>query len=146
MGRLDKIWIKRFHKGPMDLVAEATLEKGEGIKDNANRSRKREVTLLEKENWESIMESMGADLDPTARRANLYVEGVGFDKSRRYKTLQIGATKIFIWGELKPCRRMEETLEGLYDELYPEWKGGAYGEVLEGGIIREGDTIEWIDS
>jgi len=38
---------------------------------------------------------------------------------------------------------MEESLRGLQEALRPEWRGGAFGEVLDDGEIRVGDAISW---
>jgi MOSC domain-containing protein YiiM len=38
---------------------------------------------------------------------------------------------------------MEEAVSGLRAAMSPDWRGGAFAEVLEGGEIAVGDTIEW---
>lgn len=138
MGRLEQIWIKRFKRGPMDAVAEAQLEEGLGIAGNANRGGKRQVTLIEQEVWQRHMERLRGDLDPSNRRANLMVSGCALHESRG-RVLRIGECRIVIRGETKPCERMEEALAGLRDVMFPEWGGGAFGEVIAGGAIRVGD-------
>lgn len=138
MGRLEQIWIKRFKRGPMDAVAEAQLEEGLGIAGNANRGGKRQVTLIEQEVWQRHMDRLHGDLDPSNRRANLMISGCALRESRG-RVLRIGECRIVIRGETKPCERMEEALAGLRDVMFPEWGGGAFGEVIAGGAIRVGD-------
>ncbi len=36
MGRLERLWTKRFHGGPMDPVKHAALRRGAGIVENAD--------------------------------------------------------------------------------------------------------------
>ena len=71
MGKLEKIWIKRFKRGPMDPVFSAVLFKNKGIKNNADQNGKRQVTIIEREKWKSMIKQLKCDLDPSARRANL---------------------------------------------------------------------------
>src|SRR5919109_2963846 len=81
-GRLEGIWIKRVHRGVMDPVNEARLIEGQGIAGNVDRSRSRQVTLLERELWERVMVELDGDADPSARRANLLVGGVPLAHTR----------------------------------------------------------------
>jgi MOSC domain-containing protein YiiM len=138
MGHLEQIWIKRFRRGPMDPVVEAQLEEGRGIAGNANRGGKRQVTVIEQEVWQQHMERLQGDLDPSRRRANLMISGCALRESRG-RVLRIGDCRIMIRGETKPCEQMEAALPGLRDAMFPDWGGGAFGEVIAGGAIRVGD-------
>lgn len=139
-GRLDAIWIKRMKRGPMDPAESATLVAGKGIRGNANQRGKRQVTIIERERWEALMKELGADLDPSARRANLMVSGVAL-AGMRGRVLRIGACRIRIYGETKPCERMDEALPGLQRAMRPDWGGGAFGEILDDGEISVGDAV-----
>lgn len=143
VGRLEAIWIKRAHRGPMDPVPAATLVANQGIVGNADRSRRRQITIIEREVWSGLMERLGADLDPSTRRANLMLSGVRLAETRD-QILAVGRCRIRILGEVKPCERIEEALPGLEAAMYDGWRGGAFGEVLEGGEISVGDEARWL--
>ena len=141
-GRLEAIWIKRVHRGPMDAASAATLVAGQGIIGNADQGRRRQVTIIERENWEQMMNEVGAELSPARRRANLMVSGLPLAESRG-RILQIGACTLRIMGETKPCEMIESLHPGLRAAMYPNWRGGAFAEVLTGGAIQTGDPVRW---
>ena len=142
MGRVERIWIKRAHRGPMDTVAEAACIAGVGLAGNADRSRRRQVTLLEQESWERLMALLGASSDPSSRRANLLVSGISLAHTRG-GILRIGDVRLLVDGEVTPCERMVEAAAGLQEAMRGAWAGGAFTQVLAGGTIRVGDPISW---
>ena len=144
MGRLERIWLKRARRGPMDPVDAAEVEAGRGIVGNLHYGGRRQVTIVDAEEWERRVGSPGATLDPAARRANLLIRDVDLADSRG-RTLAVGGCRIRIGGETKPCERMDEALPGLREALYQEWGGGAWGGIVQGGTIAVGDPVEWID-
>ncbi len=139
---LEAIWVKRAKSGVMDQVESATLEAGSGIEGNADRGGKRQVTIIAAEAWREMMAELGADLDPSARRANLMVHGLRLADTRG-RMLRIGACQLRVNGETRPCGLMEKTFPGLQQAMDPDWRGGIYCEVLVGGSIQVGDTAAW---
>ncbi len=139
---LRAIWIKPKHRQPMVAAERAELIAGRGIAGNANQGGKRQVTLIEEEVWSGVMQQMRADLSPAARRANLVLAGIRLPYTRG-RVLRIGACRLLIHGETDPCQRMDEALPGLRSALEPDWSGGAFGEVLTGGLIAVGDEVFW---
>lgn len=143
-GKLQAIWIKRMKLGPMDAADSTALVAGKGLVGNANQGGKRQVTIIEQEVWEGLMNRLGSQLSPAARRANLMTSGIRLANSRG-RVLRVGACRIRIYGETRPCERMDEAWEGLRDALRENWGGGAYGEVLDDGQIAVGDEVGWED-
>jgi len=141
-GSLRTIWVKRFHGGPMDAVDQGTLTAGRGLEGDANFGHKREVTLVDWDRWQVAQQRLGAEVDPSARRANLLLTGVNLVESRG-KVLRVGSARLRILGETRPCNLMDEAHQGLMTELQSDWGGGAFAEVLDGGVIRPGDAASW---
>jgi MOSC domain-containing protein YiiM len=144
-GRLLAIWIKRIRKGPMDAVNRAALRAGRGIVGNADQGGRRQVTLMERGAWDSVMEELGDYLDPATRRANLLIGGLSLTGSRG-RVLRIGSCRLRINGETRPCNHMDEARPGLQGALGSPWRGGAYAEVLDDGEIELGAPVGWADS
>jgi MOSC domain-containing protein YiiM len=141
-GKLDAIWVKRSHGGKMDPAQRASLVAGRGIIGNADQGRRRQVTIIEREVWDQLMKETDSNAPPSVRRANLMVSGTSL-AGRRGKVLRIGVCRVRILGETKPCHLMEESVPGLRAAMFPDWRGGAFGEVLDEGDIAVGDPVEW---
>jgi MOSC domain-containing protein YiiM len=139
-GRLEGIWVKRAHRGPMDAREAARLVAGRGLEGSADQGGRRQVSILAREAWEAALAALGAALDPAARRANLLVSGVALEGARG-AVLAVGACRLRILGELTPCERMDEALPGLGEALRPAWRGGVFAEVVAGGELRVGDAV-----
>jgi MOSC domain-containing protein YiiM len=141
-GRVERIWLKRAHRGRMDAVPVATLVEGNGVEDSANFGSHRQVTIVSLERWLDVTSELGADVDPGARRADLLVSGVDLENSRG-RLLEVGPCVLRIGGEVRPCERMDEAYHGLRAVMAPRWGGGAWAEVVRGGEVRVTDPVGW---
>ena len=128
-GRLEAIWIKRAHRGPMDPVTTGHLVPGKGLVGNADQGRRRQVTLIERERWEALMRELGGSISPSARRANLMVSGIGLARTRD-RILRVGECRLRIAGETRPGEQMDDALAGLREAMRVDWGGGVFAEVL----------------
>jgi len=141
-GRLEAIWIKRGHRGPMDPVSEAMLVAGRGLVGNADQGRRRQVTVIEREVWDRLMRELQAAVPPSARRANLMVSGCSLEDARG-RVLRVGSCRLRILGETRPCELMDEAFHGLREAMKQRWGGGAFAEVLDDGLITVGEPVAW---
>jgi MOSC domain-containing protein YiiM len=88
------------------------------------------------------MAELGVHKDPALRRANILLSGVRLAHTRG-GVLVVGDARLAIGGELTPCERMDEATPGLQAALRPDWRGGVFAQVLSGGVIRVGESVEW---
>jgi MOSC domain-containing protein YiiM len=143
MGRLERIWVKRAHRGNMDPASAGILDAEKGLRDSANYGGRRQVTIISAERWAEIEDDLEVEIDPSARRANLLVTGIDLENSRD-RVLRVGPCLLRIGGETRPCERMDEAHEGLQEAMKPRWGGGAWAIVVEGGPIAVGDEVAWV--
>jgi MOSC domain-containing protein YiiM len=141
-GRLEAIWIKRAHRGPMDPVSHATLVAGRGLVGNADQGRRRQVTLIERAVWDRLMGEVGGSISPAARRANFMVSGIELAETRD-RVLRVGACRLHVGGETRPCERMDQALPGLRLAMAHQWGGGVFAQVLDDGEVAVGDEVVW---
>ena len=140
MSRLEQIWIKRMHRGPMDPAARARVVAGKGIVGNANQGGARQVTIVSSKHWTDVTAPLGHTPDPRLRRANLLVSDIDFTDARG-RILKIGNVRVRISGQTRPCEQMEAAAPGLQELMQVPWGGGAFGEVLDDGESAVGDEV-----
>jgi MOSC domain-containing protein YiiM len=134
-------------KGPMETIdqVEVTISGGlhgdfRGAVKPGGRGR-RQVTLMERIDWDAALADIGRDIPWYERRANLLVEGLDLPQVAGVR-LRIGRDVLFeVTIETDPCHRMEALAPGLCAALTPDWRGGACSRVLAGGRIAIGDEI-----
>lgn len=133
-------------KAPIEPIDRAAVSLEGGIAGDfrgqmKGKPHRRQVTLIEREDWDAAMAEVGHSLPWWERRANLLVEG--FDLPQTPGTrLRIGADVVLeVTRETDPCERMEALAEGLRAALTPDWRGGVCTMVVEGGEIAVGDEI-----
>ena len=141
-GRVERIWLKRCKRGPMDAVAQATARTGRGLAGNADQGGRRQVTIIARGRWDRVNEALADDVDPALRRANVLVAGIDLEATRG-RVLRIGPCRLRIRGETRPCERMDEAYPGLRAALDANWGGGAFAEILDGGLIAVSDAVDW---
>ena len=133
-------------KAPMELLDRVEVSLARGIHGDfrgAMRGKpyRRQVTLIERGDWETAQAEVGHTLGWEERRANLLVGGIDLPQ-RAGMLVRIGGDVLLeITRECDPCERMEALAEGLKAALLPDWRGGACAMVREGGWIAVGDEV-----
>lgn len=102
---------------------------------------RRQVTLIERADWDAATASVGADLPWSARRANILVDGLDLPQVPG-TVLRIGDVRLMVMVECEPCSRMDALAPGLQAALSADWRGGVCTRVMSGGEIAVGDAIE----
>ncbi|WBH16433.1 MOSC domain-containing protein [Sphingomonas radiodurans] len=132
-------------KAPIEVIeaAEVTLEGGIAGDYRGGMRRKpykRQVTLIERTDWEAAMADIGATLAWHERRANLLVD-IDLPQVPGAR-IRIGSDVVLeVTGKDDPCTRMEAIAPGLEAALTPDWRGGVCTKVMQGGQIAVGDPI-----
>ena len=131
-------------RAPATPLPEVEAVAGQGLAGDHPRNPHRAVTLLSQQSWEEATAPFGGQLPPETRRANLLIGG---DLSGTIgRRLRVGEAELLIRGETTPCDRMNETRTGLRKMLSVQMRGGVFGPVVKGGLIRVGDRVTAGDS
>lgn len=131
---------------PMHEVDAADAVAGKGLVGDryASGSGKRGITLIQAEHLPVIAALSGHDaIPPALLRRNVVVAGVPLIalKGRRFR---IGEVLCEGTDACDPCSRMEAALgPGGYNAM--RGHGGLCARILEGGAIRLGDAVTWVE-
>ncbi len=141
-GRLAGIARHRTRCGPIETLATVLLTPEHGVEGDRNgRKNRRQVSLIEANDWVAAMAEVGAALPWWERRANLLVDGIDLPHGGDV-LLRIGADAVIrLKVEIDPCERMDALVPGLRAALEPDWRGGVGGKVVMPGRINIGDEV-----
>ena len=145
-GRVEWIGLRPKRDVPMQEVNEAFATAGIGLTGDryAGGSGKRGITLIQAEHLPVIAALSGRDaVQPLMLRRNVVVEGLPLIalKGRRFR---IGDALCEGTAPCDPCSKMEAVLgPGGYNAM--RGHGGLCARILEGGTIRLGDAVTWIE-
>jgi MOSC domain-containing protein YiiM len=145
-GSLRWIGLRPAREVAMDAVQSAEATAGKGLRGDryASASGKRGITMIQAEHLPAIaMLAAHGTLDPSTLRRNLVVAGIPVIalKDRRFR---IGEVLLQGTGPCDPCSRMEAALgPGGYNAM--RGHGGICARILEGGSLRIGDAVSWVE-
>ena len=144
VGKVLAIFVFPEQRAPATPLSEVEAVAGQGLAGDHPRKPNREVTLLSEQSWQEAAAPFGGRLPPETRRANLLIGGdLAGTVGRR---LRVGGVELLIRGETVPCDRMNEARAGLRKMLSVQMRGGVFGLIVKGGLIRVGDRVTARDS
>src|SRR5262245_60128211 len=126
-----------------ELVAEKGIVEDArffGRVDKAGQPRKRQVSLIEREQLAEHAAVLGLEqIAPGQTRANIETGGITL---REFigKQMQIGEAVLLFYVTRTPCHKMDRICQGLR-ELMGDGRQGVMAQVIKSGTIRVGDTI-----
>ena len=113
-------------------------ERGAGTFSNPS-GRGYDLTLVEAEALEELS-AKGVELAPNEARRNLVVRGIALD-DRIGRHFRVGEVECFGQRRCEPCAHLERlTQPGVLRGLVH--RGGLRADILSGGRIRTGDSVE----
>ena len=140
-GKVEWISIRPEHRTTVQPVHEVEVTEEGGLSGDhyKGNSRKRQVTLIQKEHLEVMASILQKEIDPALTRRNIVVSGINL-LSLKDKQFQIGEVVLEMTGLCHPCSRMEEHFgPGGYNAMRGQWwhygegdkrgkdKGGGWG-------------------
>jgi len=132
---------------PMREADAVTAVAGGGLVGDRYKggSGKRGLTLIQAEHLPAIAALAGhAAVAPATLRRNLVVSGIPLAALKGHR-FRIGDVLLEGTDGCDPCSRMEDALgSGGYNAM--RGMGGLCARILDGGTLRVGDAVEWIDA
>ena len=122
---------------PSDAI-DAVTERG--IAGDHTFGRMRHVTIVFEDDWRAAAATLGVDVDPAGRRANVLVSG-GSGARLVGATIRLGDAVIAVKGITQPCPVMDAAAPGMQAALKPGGLAGVWGRIVRGGTIRPGDEL-----
>lgn len=143
-GRITAVCISEDRGTPKQAVQQAMAIRGRGLEGDAHAGMAgalahRQVSLLAQESANVIREK-GLDVPPGGFAENLRTEGVDLKRLPLGTALRVGDEALLRVTQIgKECHSGCAIYEQVGDCVMP--REGVFTEVVEGGVIRTGDTL-----
>ena len=143
VGKVEWIGVRPKKKMDLQAVKKVEIDTEAGLSGDhyAGRSKKRQVTLIQKEHLDTVASILQIEqADPMLTRRNIVVSGINL-LALKDQQFRIGTALLETTGLCHPCSRMEENFgPGGYNAM--RGHGGITAKVIESGIVALGDAIQ----
>jgi MOSC domain-containing protein YiiM len=136
MARILHIFRAPKKRLPMEELEEVQVITNLGLEGcaHARPASTRQVLLVDRETLDAM------DLRPGVIRENITTDGMDVNGLALKQELRVGEVRLQVSEICHPCDQLEKIRPGLRREM--RGRRGMLCRVLQGGIIRRGDTIE----
>lgn len=135
--------VPNLTNAPLLVVDQVAVSLDNGLEGDRyhGKSKKRQVTLIQKEHLEVVAKFLGkGHIDPSLTRRNIVISGINL-LALKQQQFQIGEVILETTGDCHPCSRMETNLgAGGYNAM--RGHGGITARVIKDGKIQIGDTVK----
>ena len=144
MAKVIAVCISKEKGTPKHDVGEAEFVAGQGIKGDAHSGfGHRQVSLLARESADTVREK-GLDIENGAFAENLTTDGIDVKSLPVGATLRVGGEVLLRLTQIgKECHDRCAIYYQTGDCVMP--REGVFTEVVRGGIVRSGDSIEVVE-
>lgn len=136
MAKVQNLFRAPKKHSPMEELSEVRALDDIGFEGcaHARPASKRQVLLVDRETLEAM------NLQPGIIRENITTDGLNVNGLEIGEFLRVGEAQMEVTEVCHPCNLMEAIRPGLRKELWG--RRGMLCRILEGGVIRRGDSIE----
>ena len=143
IGQIEWIGIRPEKRSDLQSLQQAEISLENGLEGDhySGSSKKRQVTLIQKEHLDGVAAILKIEkVDPSLTRRNILVSGINL-LAFKERQFQIGEVVLEMTGLCHPCSRMEENLgPGGYNAM--RGHGGITAKVIKGGHVALGDAVK----
>ena len=137
-GVVEGIFTGAIDEGPLHAADEVQVKTGAGIE--GDRYGDTDITLFEAEAIEALKADTGIELAPSEIRRNVMTRGIALNDLLGHR-IRVGEVEAVVTELCHPCSHLQKlTQPGVLRGLVN--KGGLNADVVHGGAIRVGDSLE----
>jgi MOSC domain-containing protein YiiM len=137
-GVVEGIFSGAVEEGPLGGVEVVHVKAGAGIE--GDRYGGKDITLFEAEAIDGLKADTGIELAPNEIRRNVMTRGVSLNELLGHR-IRVGEVEAVVTELCHPCSHLQSlTQPGVLQGLVN--RGGLNADVLSGGAIRVGDSVD----
>ena len=139
MPAVTHLHLATLHKAELTEVSEARAVEGQGLEGDRYLGATRNVTMVAEGELAAAAAQLGYPITPGSTRRNITVDADRLPRTTG-TLIHLGEATLSVWRDCPPCERMYQTVGPRAREAL-DGKAGIAALVVQGGIIRVGDSV-----